>query len=276
MSDSDLADVSSSSECVDAFFRQLDIQMLVHDMKGPLGIIETNARMLLDARSPLGPLTAPQRRAMERSLRSSARLQRMIHGLLEVGSCRQGRGRLREFQLVPATAAKLTELLESEIAGACLQPAHETGSTLEHQREHLKANGIHLEVPPDLEATILRQDQRRFESMLGNLVGNALKNRVAEVIVDMALVDETIIIRVCDDGPGIAPDVQADLFKPYKQRGENGARRGPKGHGFGLAAARIMACSLGGDITFDERYHDGAAFVLRLPTTVPDAQQLDE
>jgi signal transduction histidine kinase len=249
----------------DDFFRQLDIQLLVHGMKGPLGIIESNTRMLLDAEQSLGRLSPPQRRALERSLRSSAKLCHLIHGLLEVGSCQAGQACLREFAVVPATVRILMDVLETEVAGTQIEPAPESASTQKDQFTILAAHGIGVAVSPDLEQTVIRQDERRFEHILTNLIRNALYYRKSRVTVEMMLVEEALHLRVCDDGPGVAPESRGDLFKRYVQLKPECRHERRKGHGFGLAASRILARSLGGDIRYDERYTDGAAFVLHLP-----------
>ena len=73
-------------------------------------------------------------------------------------------------------------------------------------------------------------------------------------------------MHVCDDGPGIAPDLQGRLFEPF-------ASRSPGGTGLGLAiVARIMAAH-GGSASLTERAPWRTCFTLRFPSpAAPDGQ----
>ena len=57
----------------DDFFRALDTQLLVHELKGPLALIEAAARTLIEQTGRLGPLTERQEKAVRRILRGSLR-----------------------------------------------------------------------------------------------------------------------------------------------------------------------------------------------------------
>jgi signal transduction histidine kinase len=82
------------------------------------------------------------------------------------------------------------------------------------------------------------------------------------VSVAVALRDGTVQIAVADDGPGVAPEEAAAIFEP----GHRGSAQ-PADHagaGLGLALARRLARSAGGDITAEAA--SGGRFVVRLPT----------
>lgn len=270
MTDNDHACSPSDPNQTDDFFRQLDIQLLIHGMKGPLDVIETNTRMLLEFQNSCGSLSSPQQRALKRSLRSAAKLRSMINGLLEVGRCQTGRISLRRFDAVPSTMNILVEVLETEVMDNREDSLTDANSPAERQRDYLAANGIHLDISPAVEAAVICQDETKYEHMLSNLFRNAMHYRRSQVVVQMRLAATDLEVRVCDDGPGIAPEDQGDLFKRYS-RLKTGCSRGPKkGHGFGLAGARILARSLDGDITLDTGCLNGAAFVLRMPLVLDE------
>jgi signal transduction histidine kinase len=99
------------------------------------------------------------------------------------------------------------------------------------------------------------------ERMLTPLVENACRLAVATVTVDIALRDGTVQIAVADDGPGVAADETAAIFEP----GRRGAQAGDHaGAGLGLALARRLARSAGGDVTAEAG--SGGRFVIRLPS----------
>ena len=68
----------------------------------------------------------------------------------------------------------------------------------------------------------------------------------------------SFVITVADDGPGVASALKGRLFEPGTTSGE--------GSGLGLALARRVARSVGGDVLLGEgRGSGGAAFEVRLP-----------
>lgn len=78
------------------------------------------------------------------------------------------------------------------------------------------------------------------------------------VTVDVRAQDDRVELAVTDCGPGVAPDVRSSLF----QWGAHGP--GSPGEGIGLAAARLLAGSLGGDLRLEPDRGRGATFVLSL------------
>ena len=53
------------------FFREIDIQFLIHELKDPLAIIETGMRTLINRQDKYGELSALQQGVLKRSLRST-------------------------------------------------------------------------------------------------------------------------------------------------------------------------------------------------------------
>lgn len=68
-----------------------------------------------------------------------------------------------------------------------------------------------------------------------------------------------------DNGPGIAKELQGDIFKPFI------STKGSKGTGLGLAVARKILREHGGDIILESEPEQGARFILRLPLPASDA-----
>lgn len=117
--------------------------------------------------------------------------------------------------------------------------------------------------------TRVRSDPARLRVILVNLLGNALKfTEQGHVGVSTEAQDLPdgrcrIVVRVDDSGPGIAPDQQAQVFEAFVQ-GDASLSRRHGGTGLGLATARALARSLGGDITLHSQPGHGSVFTLSL------------
>lgn len=108
---------------------------------------------------------------------------------------------------------------------------------------------------------LIEADARRVEQALTNLIENA---RAAGVKVHLdAEVDAAsgaTRLHVCDDGPGVPPELRERLFEPF-------ASRSPGGTGLGLAiVARVMTAH-GGSAVLGQRAPWTTCFTLNFPAT---------
>jgi len=76
-------------------------------------------------------------------------------------------------------------------------------------------------------------------------------------------VDGTIRVAVDDSGPGIPPDEQERIFRPFWSRDGHGT-------GLGLAIASELAAALGGEIELQTEAGKGSRFELVLPAAEVD------
>jgi len=108
---------------------------------------------------------------------------------------------------------------------------------------------------------VVRPDAIR--RLLTNLVSNAA--RFGDRIAIRATHDARyLIVTVDDDGPGIAPELREDVFKPFFRIDEARNVDGG-GTGLGLAIARDIARSHGGDIMLGDSPLGGLRATVRLP-----------
>ena len=103
---------------------------------------------------------------------------------------------------------------------------------------------------------------RALRRCLTNLVDNALKfGKRAMIRVE----DGTaLIIRVCDEGPGIPQESLEQVFEPF-YRLESSRSRDTGGTGLGLSIARDVVQAHGGTLTLRNRPEGGLMAELRLP-----------
>ncbi|MCE3603584.1 ATP-binding protein [Massilia sp. P8910] len=112
-------------------------------------------------------------------------------------------------------------------------------------------------------ALCLHIDPMRGEQILGNLIGNAMAMLRGcsdpRILVEAQAQDDgRVLLRVCDNGPGVPADLAADLFQPF-------TTRRPGGTGLGLAIVRRLVEAHGGKVRLGERAGWNCCFELLLP-----------
>ena len=75
-------------------------------------------------------------------------------------------------------------------------------------------------------------------------------------------------IEVTDNGAGIPPEKQAEIFRPFV------STKGSRGTGLGLAVSRKILREHGGDILLKSQVGEGSTFALRLPMRSPATQEI--
>jgi two-component system osmolarity sensor histidine kinase EnvZ len=102
-----------------------------------------------------------------------------------------------------------------------------------------------------------------FKRAISNLVSNA--TRFGETVIIRAATERRWLrIEVDDDGPGIPPEERDAVFQPFYRL--DVARNQNKGNsGLGLAIARDIARSHGGDITLGESSMGGLRAIISVP-----------
>ena len=100
------------------FFRELQIQFLVHELKDPLAIIEAGVRSLLDKQRKFGPLSPRQEKILKRVLRGALKGRSMLNNLLEIGRSEAGqiiRESFRPAKTIYADLLASIETMEGEL-----------------------------------------------------------------------------------------------------------------------------------------------------------------
>jgi signal transduction histidine kinase len=128
----------------------------------------------------------------------------------------------------------------------------------------LPATGRDVAVDLDLQGDgRLECVPEEFNQVLTNLVQNAIEavpERTGRVRVEGRADGGDVVLSVKDNGPGIAPELQARLFTPFF------TTKGPgRGMGLGLTIARRVVQSLGGGLQVVSTPGAGAEFTVRVP-----------
>ena len=112
-------------------------------------------------------------------------------------------------------------------------------------------------------------DEARLRQVVVNLLANARVHTPAgsHVTTTLAREGDTLIVRIHDDGPGIAPDVRDRLFERFA-RGDSSRERRTGSTGLGMSIALAIVQSHGGsiDVASSTAPEDhGTTFSVRLP-----------
>lgn len=107
----------------------------------------------------------------------------------------------------------------------------------------------------DLASAIVDGDERRLFQLLRNLIANATRHARSSVSVRTSCEGASAVLRLDDDGPGVADDVVPRLFERFAKGAQS------PGTGLGLAICRWVARAHGGEIA----YGGGARFEVVVP-----------
>ncbi len=98
-----------------------------------------------------------------------------------------------------------------------------------------------------------------IKQALFNVFDNALEASPDWIGIEVALRDETVVVRVHDNGPGFSPDILARFGKPY-------ATTKPRaGRGLGLFLVTNVLRKLGGSVSGANNPEGGATVTVRFP-----------
>ena len=110
---------------------------------------------------------------------------------------------------------------------------------------------------------IMKVQTISFTRAINNLVSNGLKYGT-NVRVSLEQTDEVILIDIEDDGPGIPEDQRSDAFQPF-HRLDDARNQNIEGVGLGLAIARDIIQSYGGNLILGDSHMGGLKARIRLP-----------
>jgi len=188
-----------------------------HELRTPLAAIRGYAEL---AQRYQGTLPPEVEHALSRVASESARMSELVEDLLLLARLDAG----RPLQSGPVDLSRLAidATSDARVAG----PGHRW----------------QLELPDG--PVQVRGDEQRLHQVLANLLSNARTHTPAGTTVTVALrsADGTAELTVSDDGPGIPPQLQPDIFERFV-RGDSSRSRavGSTGLGLSIVAAVIAA-----------------------------------
>ena len=209
-----------------------------HELRGPIGRILAQTERLTD-RDDLTPET---REAAEGLHDTATSLREVLNVVLFLARADQG---VMPVSREPVDIGKALAELCDLYAPAC----EEAGLT------------HHLDCPDGL---IWPLDRRLFQQALSNVIENAIRycRPGDRVTVTARGIGDSLCIRVCDTGPGIAPEHLPFVFERFFR--VDPVRHAHAGTGLGLAIVRSIVRLHGGQVTLDSTLGEGTIVTIQI------------
>src|SRR5688500_5874774 len=223
------------------------LAVLSHELRNPLAPLRTGLA-LLRMRAQGDAAAVETYDMMERQL---VQLSRLIDDLLDVSRIDRGKMELR------------TQRLQID---AVLRTAIDTA------KPNIDAQGHQLDARYSREPLHVEGDLVRLAQVVSNLLNNAAKFTPPKGRIELSAQAKngTLLVRVADNGIGIAPDRLPEVFDMFVQLEPGGAAAG--GLGLGLTLARAIVRRHGGDIEVRSPGRGkGAEAIVRLPLAAAPA-----
>ncbi len=221
---------------------------LAHELRNPLAPIRNAIEVLKLPQCD----NDNQRRLLEMIERQASQLTRLVDDLLDVSRVMRGKIELR---------------LEPIGLGDVIHQALETAGPLITARQHK----LELQLP-DV-AVQIQADAVRLSQVLCNLITNAAKYTEphGQIRVQATTENDSAVIRISDNGIGIAPDQLNGIFDLFVQVDPT-TTRSQGGLGIGLTLAKNLIELHGGSLTASSRgLGHGSEFTLRIPLAITNA-----
>ncbi|MBV7534330.1 CHASE3 domain-containing protein [Duganella sp. sic0402] len=206
-----------------------------HELRTPLNAILGYAQLLEAG------LNAPRDREHAEHIRQAGQhLLSLIDEVLDIGRIEAGKLTLHcvPVALAPLVAEALTLMAPmAQQRGVALRPAHID------------------------DAIAVMADRQRLLQVMLNLLSNAIKYG-GGADIGCTLAGGVASLHIEDEGPGIAPEMQARLFTPFDRLG---AERGKaEGAGLGLTVSKALIQAMQGDLQYAHKPQRGSRFTLTL------------
>jgi signal transduction histidine kinase len=216
---------------------------LAHDLRSPLTAIRARLEIALTGGDQGAESESSESiesvESIECAINEIDRLTEILNQSLDVAEARAGALRLEPV------AIDLEELLRVMIE--LYQPS-------------MNEKGLRLKFRSAGPVEVMA-DAALLHRMLANLFDNEIKHLLPSRSLTIVLSHGEKMAQLVleDDGPGFAPEIKANLFKPHVKGQDS------HGRGWGLAFVHAVARAHGGSITAENREEGGARITVQLP-----------
>jgi len=220
------------------------ISSVTHDIKNPVGIIQSLAEFLLDG--SVGALSAEQTEVARRIHASARHVIHLSVNLLDAARIESGH-----------LALQRTSTNLANVVADAIELARSAGDL----------KGVTLELDCPSPPPTIAVDVLQMERVISNLLDNAIKYTPRGGAVTVAIHSEPgeVAISVRDNGPGLPPEELPRIFERYRRRA---AASGVPGSGLGLFIVDAIVKAHGGRVEIESRLGHGTTISVHVPTVV--------
>jgi signal transduction histidine kinase len=201
-----------------------------HELRSPVAILRGEAE-LIAARSEDGEA----RRLADVVLAEASRLEQLVGSLLALARVDEGRR-------VAATVIDLDDVVLEEVA---------------------RPRRLAIDVAA-VSAGQVRASREAMRTVLQHLLDNAVRHANTRVAVAVRVEDDSVLLDVIDDGPGVPPQDAHRVFDRFARLDE-ARQRDAGGAGLGLAVVAALVSEAGGSVAVQPS-DSGAHFRVSLPS----------
>ncbi|KAF0675408.1 sensor histidine kinase [Profundibacterium mesophilum] len=218
------------------------IAVISHELRTPLTSIK--GALSLAGSGTLGKLEAPLTEVLNIARRNADRLTRMVNDLLDIEKARSGRISMecRPMDLGAVIAAAVQD-----------------------NADFAAARGVRFSYDPPAAQVRVNGDAQRLSQVAFNLMSNAAKfspdNSTVRVAIETS--GGRAVLKVIDEGIGIAPEFHDRVFDRFSQADSSDTRTFG-GSGLGLNISKVIVEQHGGRIWFDSTLGEGTVFSVEL------------
>jgi signal transduction histidine kinase/AmiR/NasT family two-component response regulator len=216
-----------------------------HELRTPMNAVIGLTEAILEG--TYGDMTEGQRKSLHTILQSGRHLLSLINDILDLAKIQAGKV---EPVIGPVSAAAICR------------------SSIQLIREQSNQKHQKLIVDTISNDIYVMADERHLKQVLVNLLSNAVKftppNGRLGVTVKSFEQDKKVVICVWDEGVGISPDDQEQIFRPFQQL-DSGLSRWQEGTGLGLSLVKRLTELGGGRIEVTSNPGQGSRFSVTLP-----------
>ena len=211
-----------------------------HEVRTPMNGILGMSELLMQT-----PLNDKQRRYVQTLQKSGQTLIQIINDILDISKIEAGKLKLEQIAFdLHQLVTEAQELFSGQAGSKGLRLTTILSEAVGHEYVG---------------------DPVRIRQILANLIGNAIKfTAQGQVTVSMTVVDDAVgqtdvCLKVQDTGIGVEPAIQANLFTPFTQA-DGSTTRKFGGTGLGLAIVKQLAEMMGGTVGVESVPGRGSTF----------------
>lgn len=219
------------------------IRMTSHDLKNPLQAAIANLDLLRDDVEGLN--NSDINLSINTIDQQLVRMHRIINGILDLERVRSGKGTSEVFDVRQFVL-----------------------DTVADWQDFAAKNHVVLSTKIEENLPQIIGDRQQFERALANLIENAIKFCMdnGNVGVDVQSVGDEIVFEVSDNGVGIPPQIQSQIFERFF-RGQQKGIEHVSGSGLGLSLVKAVVDNHGGHIEVRSVEDEGTTFTIRITGT---------